>query len=69
MIFIYSFRMRERTKLDQEKFQIMETYFMPFNGIYFPPGPERETGSVSISPEGSLRKPNTTDIKKARMYW
>jgi heme/copper-type cytochrome/quinol oxidase subunit 4 len=69
MIFIYSLRMRERTKLDQKKFDLIETYFMPHDGIYFPPSPGRETGTVSISPKGSLRKPNTNDIKKARMYW
>ncbi len=69
MVLIYSLRMRERTKLDQEKFEIIETYFMPHNGIYFPPGPGRETGTISIYPEGSLRKPDENEIKKARAYW
>jgi hypothetical protein len=69
MILIYSLRMKERTKLDQEKFEIIETYFMPFNGIYFPPGPGRKTGTISITPEDSRRTPNETDVKKARMYW
>lgn len=69
MIFIYSLRMRERTKLDQKKFDLIETYFMPHDGIYFPPGPGRETGTISINTLGSLRKPNTKDVKKAWMYW
>ncbi len=69
MILVYSLRMRERTRLDQKKFDLIETYFMPHDGIYFPPGPGRETGTISISPKDSLRKPNIKDVKKARMYW
>ena len=69
MILVYSLRMSERTKLDQKKYEIIETYFMPFNGIYFPPGPGRKTGTISINTEGSWRKSNEKDVKKARMYW
>lgn len=69
MILIYSLRMRERTRLDQKKFDLIETYFMPFDGIYFPPGPGRETGTISITTRGAMRLPNTRDVKKARMYW
>ncbi|MFQ5625621.1 MAG: hypothetical protein ACE5FM_03090 [Methyloligellaceae bacterium] len=70
LVLIYSLRMRERTKIDRQKFQIIETCFMPYDGIYFPPGPEREKGMVSISPGAKAwRKPNTKDVKKAQMYW
>ncbi len=69
LIVFYSLRMRERTRLDQKKFELIETYFMPYNGIYFPPGQGRETGTISIGSEGSWRHANTEDIKKARMYW
>jgi len=69
LIVVYSLRMRERTRLDQQKFKLIETYFMPYNGIYFPPGPGRETGTISIGSEGSWRHANTEGVKKARMYW
>lgn len=69
LIFVYSIRMFERTKLDQKKFEIIETYFMPFDGIYFPPEPGRETGIISMKPEGSWREANQSEVKKARMYW
>ncbi len=69
LIVFYSLRMRERTRLDKKKFELIETYFMPYNGIYFPPGPGRETGIISIGSEGSWRHANTQDIKKSRIYW
>lgn len=69
MIFVYSIRMFERTKLDQKKFEIIKTYFMPFDGIYFSPELGRETGIVSVKLEGSWREANQTEIKKAGMHW
>ena len=70
LVVIYSLRMRERTRIDQQKFEIIETFFMPYDGIYFPPGPEQREGMVSIRPGAKTwRKPNTTDAKKAKMYW
>ncbi|GBE42649.1 MAG TPA: hypothetical protein ENH05_07740 [Rhizobiales bacterium] len=70
LILVYSLRMRERTKIDSEKFKIIETFFLPFDGIYFPPGPEQKTGTVSVSPRAKAwRRPNTRDAKKARAYW
>ncbi len=70
LILVYSVRMRERTKIDQQKFEIIETFFLPFDGIYFPPGPEQEAGTVSVSPRaGAWRRPNIRDAKKARAYW
>ena len=69
MIIIYSLRMRERTKLDQKKFEIIETYFMPYNGIYFPPAPGRTTGTISIAPADSWRKPDMKGVKPPGMHW
>jgi len=70
LVVVYSLRMRERTRIDQQKFHIIETCFMPYDGIYFPPGPERKQAMVSISPGAKAwRKPNTKDAKKAKMYW
>lgn len=69
MIVIYSLRMRERTKLDQQKFEIIETYFMPYNGIYFPPAPGRDTGTVSISAADTRRKPDLKGVKQPGMHW
>jgi hypothetical protein len=69
LIVFYSLRMRERTRLDQQKFKLIETYFMPYNGIYFPPGPGRETGTISIGSEGSWRYADKEGAKKARIYW
>ena len=69
MIVIYSLRMSERTKLDQKKFAIIETYFMPYNGIYFPPGPGRNTGTISIGTADTLRKPDKEGVKRAGMLW
>ena len=69
MILIYSLRMRERTKLDQKKYEIIETYFMPYNGIYFSPDPGHDTGTVSIASAGSLRKPDLKGVKQPGMHW
>jgi hypothetical protein len=70
LVLIYGLRMRERTRIDREKFEIIETYFLPHDGIYFPPGPGRRKGMVSISPGASAwRKPDTENVKKAKMYW
>lgn len=69
MILIYSLHMRERTRLDQKKFEIIETYFMPYNGIYFSPGPGRSTGTVSIASADTRRKANTKDMRRAGMHW
>lgn len=70
LILVYALRMRERTKIDQQKFQIIETYFLPYDGIYFAPGPDNNTGTVSVSPRAQdWRRPNTRDEKKARAYW
>lgn len=69
MIVLYTVHMSERTKLDRKKFKIIETYFMPYNGIYFPPGPGRDTGTISIGAEKTLRTPDTLGVKKAGMLW
>ncbi len=69
LIVFYSLRMRERTRLDQKIFELIETYFMPYNGIYFPPAPGHETGTISIGSEGSWRHADKEGVKKARMYW
>lgn len=69
MILLYSLRMRERTKLDQEKFEIIKTYFMPFNGIYFSPRPGHDTGTVSISAADTRRKPDLKGVKQPGMRW
>ncbi len=70
LVVVYSLRMRERTKIDQQKFRIIEICFLPWDGIYFPPGPEQEVGMVSINPGAKgWRKPNAKDAKKAKMYW
>lgn len=69
LIVIYSLRMRERTKLDKKKYEIIETYFLPYNGIYFPPGPGSSTGTISLGTEDSLRKPNIKDVKQPGMHW
>ncbi len=69
MILIYSLRMRERTRIDQKKFEIIETYFMPYNGIYFSPAPGRDMGTVSICAPDTRRKPDLKDVKQAGMHW
>ncbi len=70
LLLVYSLRMRERTKIDQQKFRIVETYFLPYDGIYFPPGPGQKTGTISVSLRASAwRRANTKDAKKARAYW
>ena len=70
LVLVYSLRMRERTKIDRQKFEIIENFFLPYDGIYFPPGPERKTGTVSVSQRAEAwRRPNTNDAKKARAYW
>src|SRR5680860_4064 len=48
MVLVYCMKMNERTKLDRQKFEIIENYFMPHNAIYFPPGPDRKTGILSL---------------------
>jgi len=70
LVVVYTLRMRERTRIDQQKFHIIETCFLPWDGIYFPPGPEGRQAMVSISPGAKAwRKPNAKDAKKAKMYW
>jgi len=70
LVLVYSLRMRERTKIDRQKFEIIETFFLPYDGIYFPPVPGHKTGTVSVSPRAEAwRRPNTRDAKKARAYW
>ncbi len=70
LILIYSLRMKERTKIDHEKFQIIETYFLPYGAIYLPPGPDRRTGLVAISPSTHpWRKADPNSKKRAGWYW
>ena len=70
LVLIYSFQMRERTKIDQKKFEIIETYFLPYGAIYLPPGPDREHGVVTISPSTNpWRKADVANKKKAGWYW
>jgi hypothetical protein len=69
MILIYSLRMRERTRIDQEKFEIIETYFLPYNGIYFSPPPGQDAGTVSIAMADKRRKPDLLGAKRAGMHW
>jgi len=72
MILVYSFKMNERTKIDRIKFDIIENYFLPYDAIYLPPGPDRESGMVAIAGRtgGWSRVPD--DSKKFRRpgwYW
>lgn len=72
MVLVYCLKMNERTKLDRQKFEIIENYFMPHNAIYFPPGPDRKTGIVAIAESGRgwNRKPDDDKrYKKAGWYW
>ena len=70
LILIYSVRMRERTKIDQKKFEIIESHFLPYGAVYLPPGVERETGVVAISPSSHpWRKADIEKKKRAGWYW
>ena len=69
MILIYSLRMRERTRIDQKKFKIIETYFLPYNGIYFSPPPGQDIGTVSLLAAEMRRKPDLQGAKRAGMHW
>jgi len=69
MILIYSLRMRERTKIDQKKYEIIEAYFLPYNGIYFSPRPGQDSGTVSLLAAEMRRKPDLHGIKRAGMHW
>ncbi|MEM8743644.1 MAG: hypothetical protein AAGF14_03305 [Pseudomonadota bacterium] len=70
LVLIYSVRMRERTKLDQQKFAIIESHFLPYGAVYLPPGPERQTGVVAVSPSSHpWRKGDDTKKKRAGWYW
>ena len=70
LVLIYSLRMRERTRIDHEKFQIIETHFLPYGAIYLPPGPDRQTGVVTISPSTHpWRKADVSSKKRAGWYW
>ena len=70
LVLIYSFHMRERTRIDQQKFEIIETYFLPYGAIYLPPGPDREHGVVTISPTTKpWRKADIANKKRAGWYW
>lgn len=72
MVLVYCFKMNERTKIDRIKFEIIENYFLPYDAIYLPPGPDRESGMVAIADRtgGWSRVPE--DSKKFRRpgwYW
>ena len=70
LILIYSVRMRERTKIDQQKFEIIESHFLPYGAVYLPPGPERERGVVAMSPSSHpWRKPDAEKKRRAGWYW
>ena len=70
LILIYSVRMRERTKIDQQKFEIIESHFLPYGAVYLPPGPERETGVVAVSPSTHpWRKADVEKKRRAGWYW
>lgn len=72
LVFFYSFKMNERTKLDRQKFDIIETYFLPHDAIYLPPGPDRARGVVAISTEsgGWERAPEPKEkVRKPGWYW
>lgn len=72
LILVYSLKMNERTKIDRQKFEIIQNYFMPHNAIYLPPGPDRKTGIVAIAESGRgwNRKPeDDAKFKKPGWYW
>jgi hypothetical protein len=70
LVLIYSLRMSERTRIDRQKFEIIETYFLPHDAIYLPPGPGRVKGRVALSPKATdWRKPDTEKVKKPGWYW
>lgn len=70
LVLIYSLRMRERTKIDQKKFEIIEAYFLPYDAIYLPPGPDREHGLVTVSPRArAWRRANTDKGRRPGRYW
>lgn len=72
LILVYSVKMNERTRIDRQKFEIIENYFLPHDAIYLPPEPGKRTGTVAITnnSRGWRRKPE--DDKKYRKpgwYW
>ncbi|MDA7947572.1 MAG: hypothetical protein MPJ78_08840 [Hyphomicrobiaceae bacterium] len=70
LILIYSIRMRERTRIDKQKFEIIESHFLPYGAVYLPPGPERQTGVVAVSPSSHpWRKADVEKKKRAGWYW
>lgn len=72
LILVYSFKMSERTKIDRQKFEIIENYFLPYDAIYLPAGPERETGVVAIAERSGGWKRRPEDDQKRRKpgwYW
>jgi len=72
LVLVYALKMNERTRIDREKFEIIENYFMPHNAIYFPPEPGRQTGIVAIAESGRgwNRKPDDDErYKKPGWYW
>lgn len=72
MVFVYCFKMNERTKIDRIKFQIIEDCFLPYDAIYLPPGPDRESGMVAIADRtgGWSRVPeDEKKFKRPGWYW
>lgn len=72
LVLIYSLRMRERTRLDDRKFEIIETYFLPYDAIYLPPGADRAKGMVTMASKrrGWHREPEPdSKVKKPGWYW
>lgn len=72
MVLVYSLKMSERTKLDRRKFEIIETYFLPHDAIYLPPGPDRAKGVIAKSRRagGWYRTPEGKEkVRKPGWYW
>lgn len=72
MVLVYSVKMKERTKIDRQKFEIIENYFLPYGAVYLPPGPDRTEGTVALSegPDGWNRRPeDDKKFKKPGWYW
>lgn len=72
LILVYSLKMSERTRIDRQKFEIIENYFLPHNAIYLPPGPNRQKGTVAITNRGRgwhRRPEDDKKYKKPGWYW
>ncbi|MGI9382384.1 MAG: hypothetical protein ACR2PO_04460 [Methyloligellaceae bacterium] len=67
---LYCVQVRHRTRADHEMLELNKVHFLPYGGIYFPPGEEGPGGVIRTEPiDADEQAKRRQDPVRPRRFW